>query len=519
MNAGRTRIIFCYAAAVILTGAFLISSATAAGDATKGALDVSSNPSGAEVYLNDEFIGYTPLTVTDLYPGIHYVRLEMPGYSSWEKIFEIKEGETTYIAHSLDESVGEAFAINTEPDGAEIYIDDEFYGYSDTVLSGVPSGQHEVTLVLDGYSDYRKTVYIQEDMSQSLTHVFEPVPTTGTVIFESAPTNADVYLNGEYKGRTRLTLEDVEPGTYTVLIRKKGYDDWEGIVEVAAGKISDVSAILSAVKAAVSIKTIPEGASLIFDGEPAGETPVEFQAEQGSHDLRITKFGYADIITEIDVGFEGSEYIFELLPKINEAIAEAEAVIAANSKYNPSGAKSALEKAKAAYNSGDNEDALLWAQTAVRLAGDIDGDGIGNFADMAPDLDNRIIYISPILAIIAIISLIGYDIRRNLISPVLKIDVPASIDPDARDAAAKITIGIDGPFRGHVCTVFVDGEKVDYISDTGTFDIDLTGRMPGLHKIEAKLEVVRERYGTKVVTASKVFEVGSGIIIAEEYME
>ena len=117
MNAGRTRIIFCYAAAGILTGAFLISSAAAAGDATKGALDVSSNPSGAEVYLNDEFIGYTPLTVTDLYPGIHYVRLEMPGYSSWEKIFEIKEGESTYIAHSLDESVGEAFAVNTEPDG------------------------------------------------------------------------------------------------------------------------------------------------------------------------------------------------------------------------------------------------------------------------------------------------------------------------------------------------------------------------------------------------------------------
>ena len=517
MSAGRIKTLFPYAAATILAALLLVSCVSA--DATKGSLEVSSNPSGAEVYLNDEFIGYTPITVDNLYPGIHYVRLEMSGYESWEKIFEIKEGETTYISQNLDSSVGEAYSINTEPDGAEIYIDGVFYGYSDTVLNNLPTGQHEVTLVLDGYTDYRKIIYIQEGMSQSLTHVFEPLPTTGTVILKSTPSDAEVYMNNEYMGTTTLTLEEVEPGTYNVLIKKTGYEDWEGVVEVERGKISDVSAELTAIRVAVLINTVPEGATVVFDGEEAGDTPVEFQAEQGEHDLVITKFGYADLTTSIDVGYEGGDYTFELVPMIAEAIEEAEAVIAENSEYGPVGAQAAIEKAKEAYNDGDDEGALSWAQIAFRLALDVDDDGIDNRNDMAPGVNNIIIYISPVFVLIALIALIGYDFRRHIINPILEIEVPPSIDPDDEDAKAKVSIDTGGPVKGHVCTVTIDGEKVDYISETGTFDISLAGRMPGLHKIEAKLEVARERYGTMVVTASKVFEVGSDIIIAEEMME
>jgi len=519
MNAGRVNILFTYSAAVLLAALFLVSCVSAQGSTIKGSLEVTSNPSGAEIYLNDEFIGYTPVTIEDLYPGIHYVRLDMSGYKSWEDIFEIKEGQTTYISHNLEASAGEAYSINTEPDGAEIYFDGEFMGYSDKVLSGLPSGQHEIKLVLDGYMDYMKTVYIQEDMSQSLTHVFEPLPTTGTVIIESTPTNAEVYLNGEFKGRTRLTLEETEPGTYNILIKKTGFEDWEGVVEVAAGKISEVSADLSAMKAIVLIETIPEGATVIFYGEEIGTTPLEFEAEQGGHELFLSKFGYGDLETRIDVGYEGGTYVFELVPMIGEAIAEAEAVIAANMDYNPADAITALEKAKTAYSAGENEDALSWLQTAVRLAEDIDEDGIKNPDDMAPHLNNLLIYISPFFLLILLVSLAVLDFRRHMIKPVLDIEIPASIDPDDENAKATISIEIEGPYRGHVCTVSIDGDKVEYISDTGTFDIDLAGRMPGLHKIEAKLEIARGRLGTKVVTASKVFEIGSDIIVAGEFME
>jgi hypothetical protein len=517
MSAGRIRTLFVFSAAIILVAVLMVSCVSA--DDTKGSLEVSSNPSGAEVYLNDEFVGYTPITMEALYPGIYYVRLEMTGYESWEKLFDIKEGETTYISHNLDSSVGGAYSINTEPDGAEIYFDGEFKGYSDKVLENLPIGQHEVTLVLDGYQDYRKVVYIQEGMSQSLTHVFEPMPTTGTVVMESVPSNADVYMNGGYVGRTMLTLEETEPGTYNVTVKKVGYEDWDGVVVVEAGKISDVSAELTAAKAPITINTIPDGATVVFDGEDSSITPLEFQAGQGEHNLVIKKFGYADLTTSINVSYEGGDYFFELVPMIAEAIAEVEDVIAENSEFGPAGAQAAIEKAKEANNYGDDEGALSWAQIAFRLALDVDEDGIDNQNDMAPGVNNFIIYISPVFVLIAMVALIGYDFRRHIINPVLEIEVPASIDPDDEDTKAKISIDTGGPAKGHVCTVTIDGERVEYISETGTFEISLAGRMPGLHKIEAKLEVARERYGSKVVTASKVFEVGSDIIVAEDMME
>ena len=138
---------------------------------------------------------------------------------------------------------------------------------------------------------------------------------------------------------------------------------------------------------------------------------------------------------------------------------------------------------------------------------------------MAPGLNNIVIYILPVFVLIALLGLFVRDFGRHLIKPVLEIEIPASIDPDEKNPKAVVSIEIDGPYRGHVCTISIDGDEVDYISDTGSFNIDLAGRMPGLHKIEAKLEGAKQRYVTKTVTASKVFEIGSDIIVAEEYME
>ena len=47
----------------------------------KGTISVSSEPQGADIYLNDEYLGFqTNAVIPDVFPGIHYIRLELPGY-------------------------------------------------------------------------------------------------------------------------------------------------------------------------------------------------------------------------------------------------------------------------------------------------------------------------------------------------------------------------------------------------------------------------------------------------------
>jgi hypothetical protein len=72
--------------------------------ATTGALRVESRPSGAAVFVDGRNVGTTPLQVSDLGPGAHQVRLELPGHRSWTTTAAIVAGQSVRVAASLEES-------------------------------------------------------------------------------------------------------------------------------------------------------------------------------------------------------------------------------------------------------------------------------------------------------------------------------------------------------------------------------------------------------------------------------
>lgn len=64
-----------------------------------GLLSLSSAPGYAEAYVDGKFRGATPLTLSDLTPGPHYVRIEREGYRPWGKVVTVKSAlETTQTA-------------------------------------------------------------------------------------------------------------------------------------------------------------------------------------------------------------------------------------------------------------------------------------------------------------------------------------------------------------------------------------------------------------------------------------
>ncbi len=52
--------------------------------AESGSVGVTSNPEGAEVYVDDQFYGNSPATLK-LKPGKHTIRVKMSGYQDWTK--------------------------------------------------------------------------------------------------------------------------------------------------------------------------------------------------------------------------------------------------------------------------------------------------------------------------------------------------------------------------------------------------------------------------------------------------
>jgi len=59
---------------------------------TEGALiDVSSTPTGADLYIDEHFFGRTPSTIL-LRPGDHRIAIEKSGFIVWKKKFKLSSG-------------------------------------------------------------------------------------------------------------------------------------------------------------------------------------------------------------------------------------------------------------------------------------------------------------------------------------------------------------------------------------------------------------------------------------------
>jgi hypothetical protein len=67
-----------------------------------GSLVIESLPSGAEVSVDGQPAGRTPVTLTGVAPGRRMVRLERPGYRTVTTVVEVKAGERARVAARLE---------------------------------------------------------------------------------------------------------------------------------------------------------------------------------------------------------------------------------------------------------------------------------------------------------------------------------------------------------------------------------------------------------------------------------
>jgi hypothetical protein len=220
---------------------------------TTGSLSVSSSPSGAAVYVDGLYRGITSTVVGNLSPGQHSVRLSKAGYQDWTGSVSITSGATTYLNPTLVREQTPVYgtaSITSVPTGASVYANGIYIGQTSPggplVFSQVIPGTYTLLLSRPGYQDYSSTIQIQAGQNYDLVVTLTPVsnPTTGSISVTSSPTGAEVYLNNAFKGLSPLTLESLSPGSYAVLVKLSGYQDWQSNAQVTAGQTTQLSATL-----------------------------------------------------------------------------------------------------------------------------------------------------------------------------------------------------------------------------------------------------------------------------------
>jgi eukaryotic-like serine/threonine-protein kinase len=132
---------------------------------------VSSNPAGADVFINgDKQSGQTPATLA-LAPGKYNLVLRLSGYDAFSSQVEVRSDGQAKIDAELHQKNGHiAWAqISSSPDGAEIWVNGISTGTKTPARVEIPSGIDTIALKLDGYQVARRPVQASEGGTVSIS--------------------------------------------------------------------------------------------------------------------------------------------------------------------------------------------------------------------------------------------------------------------------------------------------------------------------------------------------------------
>ncbi len=128
--------------------AFLLASACM--PAIASPLDVTSEPAGGTVFLDDRYLGTTPLSIDVPAEGEHLIRVERRGFVSWRGTVTLGAEATRVEATLQTEALG-SISASTDPDGADVYIDGVLTGKSPLTVPDLPLGGHQVQVSAPGF--------------------------------------------------------------------------------------------------------------------------------------------------------------------------------------------------------------------------------------------------------------------------------------------------------------------------------------------------------------------------------
>lgn len=140
-----------------------------------GSISVSSEPSGADVYINSENKGTTPLKIANVTPGSVKIIISKEGYLRYNATIKLGSGENKSLGTIRLEGIYGEVSINSTPPRAAVYFDGEKIGARTPVtIRRVPRDKpHNVKIELDGFRPWQSSVNLQEQESKKYDVILE----------------------------------------------------------------------------------------------------------------------------------------------------------------------------------------------------------------------------------------------------------------------------------------------------------------------------------------------------------
>ena len=194
-------------------------------------LKVVSEPNASAVFLDENHLGETPLSIRMWMGGKHIIKVTKKGHNDFKQSIEMQFGKTREINAELVPKLFGGLTIKSDPEGADVYLDEQLKGVTPLRLDNVKKGTINLEIKKDHYSTVKRILVVKPSFGETTVDVhLESL--CGSLVVKSSPGGVTVFVDGKEKGVTPLRLDNVRKGNISIKLIKKGFETESKIITV-----------------------------------------------------------------------------------------------------------------------------------------------------------------------------------------------------------------------------------------------------------------------------------------------
>jgi formylglycine-generating enzyme required for sulfatase activity len=273
--------------------------------------------SNSELFVDQQYIGYLPLTIETIEPGVHDIHITSERFQPFDSEITI-EGQRIEQSETYELTPAWAnISFDSSPTGAVILASGAELGRTPQIVE-ILQGTHQVSLKKQGYKSWETVLDIIANEDQTIPAP-KLVPADGKISIVSNPEGANVTISGQYSGQTPLDVS-LRPGkSYRIILSRAGFEQVTQTIRIEADEDIAINRKLKPILGIVSIQVEPEGAELFINGELQHSATQRLSLTARTHQFEIRKAGYATHVATVTPRPGFSQQLLIKLQTENEA--------------------------------------------------------------------------------------------------------------------------------------------------------------------------------------------------------
>jgi len=190
-------------------------------------LTILSQPQKANVWIDDELKGTTPLTIKPITAGIHQLRL-VKNQLEYEGKIEILSNESKTVDVQLN-ILRANLSIISEPSEANVFIDGSLVGKTPAEIEKIKLGKHQIILTSGKQLAFVDSIEISPTSEKRFLVKLENKNKFGKIFSANLKVHSDigdayVSINGDNYGIIPLEIDNLHIGEHELTIFKPIYN-------------------------------------------------------------------------------------------------------------------------------------------------------------------------------------------------------------------------------------------------------------------------------------------------------